>query len=59
MAISQATYIWMDGSSPTQKLRSKRRVLQLQDLNNITTDQFPEWGYDAHPLIKRTVTFQI
>lgn len=40
-----AEYIWHDGDVPTQKLRSKTRVLQ----HNVdpSLDFFPEWGYDG------------
>ena len=39
-------YIWMDGASPTQKLRSKTRI--LKDLPQpVELKNFPEWGFDG------------
>ena len=40
-------YIWMDGASPTQKLRSKARVLQLKPFNSLKLSDFPDWGFDG------------
>ena len=39
-----AEYIWMDGHEPTQKLRSKTKVL-----DNIVSDlqDLPSWGFDG------------
>lgn len=41
-------YIWVDGSSPTQKLRSKTKVHDM-DIENktISPDDFPEWTFDG------------
>jgi glutamine synthetase len=43
MAI-KAEYIWVDGTEPTRKLRSKTKVLPgpVTDLKNM-----PEWGFDG------------
>lgn len=43
--INMAEYIWMDGAKPTQKLRSKTRMLDLP--KEVTVDSFPEWSYDG------------
>ena len=40
-----AEYIWLDGSKPTQQLRSKTRIVEVDD--NISLDLFPEWGFDG------------
>ena len=40
-------YIWMDGASPTQKLRSKARVLKLKSLGDVKLSDFPDWGFDG------------
>jgi glutamine synthetase len=40
-----AEYIWMDGHKPTQKLRSKTRVLMVDEVTAI--DQLPDWNYDG------------
>jgi glutamine synthetase len=42
---SFAEYIWLDGSSPTQGLRSKARVLALP-ANPVASD-FPTWSFDG------------
>lgn len=44
--LSQVTYIWMDGAQPTQKLRSKLRVI-AHPKGNISLSDFPEWGFDG------------
>lgn len=42
-----AEYIWMDGATPTQKLRSKTRVISLPAKGDISLDMFPDWGFDG------------
>lgn len=39
-----AEYIWIDGHVPTQKLRSKTRVI-VGPINEI--NQIPQWGFDG------------
>lgn len=51
--LSQVTYIWMDGAVPTQKLRSKMRVIQHPD-REITLADFPEWGFDGSSTYQAT-----
>jgi glutamine synthetase len=41
-----AEYIWLDGTKPTQQLRSKTRIIPT-DNNNPTLDMFPEWNFDG------------
>lgn len=43
---SQATYIWIDGALPTNKLRSKVRVIRHPE-EEIRLEDFPDWGYDG------------
>ena len=40
----KAEYIWMDGHEPTQKLRSKTKVID-GPINSI--DELPFWGFDG------------
>ena len=40
-----AEYIWMDGTQPTQKLRSKTKVLEVDEIKN--TADLPKWGFDG------------
>jgi glutamine synthetase len=41
-----AEYIWMDGHRPTQKLRSKTKV--LPDLDQVeSVEELPDWGFDG------------
>ena len=40
-----AEYIWLDGTEPTQQLRSKTRVIELT--GEPTIGIFPEWGFDG------------
>jgi len=44
--LSQVTYIWIDGAKPTQKLRSKVRVIK-HPAGEIKLSDFPEWGFDG------------
>ncbi len=44
--LSQASYIWNDGSIPTQTLRSKKRIIQAPR-GSIKISDFPEWGFDG------------
>ena len=44
--LSQATYLWIDGTIPTQTLRSKMRVVQ-HPKGDMTLNDFPEWGFDG------------
>lgn len=38
-------YIWIDGTLPTQKLRSKTKVFNL--INASRVEDFPIWGFDG------------
>lgn len=41
-------YIWIDGANPTQKLRSKTRVISLnKQQKDLNISDFPEWGFDG------------
>ncbi|MCB0272703.1 MAG: glutamine synthetase beta-grasp domain-containing protein [Bdellovibrionales bacterium] len=42
-----AEYIWIDGAKPTQRLRSKTKIVQLGNTDEPTIDQFPDWGFDG------------
>ena len=44
--ISQATYIWIDGSEPSQALRSKVKMLPHPH-GEIALKDFPEWNFDG------------
>jgi glutamine synthetase len=44
--LHQVEYIWVDGTQPTQKLRSKTRILNI-DPETVSLDSFPEWGFDG------------
>ena len=39
-------YIWLDGSKPEQKLRSKTKVLNFENYNG-QADQLPDWSFDG------------
>ena len=55
----QAQYIWIDGSTPTRRLRSKRKIFpqpqekpflgaREEDLRSlIQLEHFPDWGFDG------------
>ena len=40
-------YVWMDGASPTQKLRSKTRMVHISSEDETKIEHFPEWGFDG------------
>ncbi|MCB1198274.1 MAG: glutamine synthetase beta-grasp domain-containing protein [Deltaproteobacteria bacterium] len=42
-----AEYIWMDGAQPTQRLRSKTKIVPMENIENVTLEHFPEWGFDG------------
>ena len=44
MSKVRAEYIWMDGHVPTQKLRSKTKVID-SPVNSL--DDLPLWGFDG------------
>lgn len=44
--ISQATYLWLDGTQPTQTLRCKTRIVP-HPKGDMTLQGFPEWGFDG------------
>lgn len=40
-----AEYIWMDGTEPTQKLRSKTKVVEVGEVKSLK--DLPEWAFDG------------
>lgn len=40
-----AEYIWLDGTEPTQQLRSKARIVSVPD--EPTASDFPSWSFDG------------
>ncbi|MEM8942925.1 MAG: glutamine synthetase beta-grasp domain-containing protein [Pseudomonadota bacterium] len=40
-----AEYIWIDGSTPTQQVRSKTRVVKVPD--QARASDFPTWSFDG------------
>lgn len=51
--ITRAEYIWLDGEQPTQHLRSKTRVLDL-DPTKASIKDFPEWSFDGSSTYQST-----
>jgi len=45
--LSQTTYIWHDGTQPTQTLRSKVRIVHIPKKNAPSLSDFPQWGFDG------------
>ena len=43
--LNYAEYIWLDGASPTQELRTKTRMLYHKTTEDL--DSFPEWSFDG------------
>src|SRR5215468_10084522 len=46
-AVRQAEYIWLDGATPTQRLRSKTRIVALAENERVTLEAFPTWSFDG------------
>lgn len=46
-AVRQAEYIWLDGATPTQRLRSKARIVALPESEAVRPDAFPTWSFDG------------
>ena len=49
-----AEYIWIDGSSPTRRLRSKTKIIhqeptpdQMSDMGELLPRFFPSWQFDG------------
>ena len=43
-----AEYIWLDGSQPTQKLRSKTKIFQFKDFDrSLNLNDVPTWTFDG------------
>ena len=49
-----AEYIWMDGHTPTQKLRSKTKILSKK-ISSVS--ELPEWGFDGSSTNQATGNF--
>lgn len=45
--IKLAEYIWLDGTKPTQALRSKARVVEIPNGRAPNLINFPAWGFDG------------
>jgi glutamine synthetase len=46
-AIRHAEYIWLDGATPTQRLRSKTRIVAFPENEPVTLAAFPTWSFDG------------
>jgi glutamine synthetase len=46
-AVRQAEYIWLDGATPTQRLRSKTRIVAFPGNERVTLESFPTWSFDG------------
>ena len=44
--MTKAEYIWMDGTQPTKRLRSKTKILEKASWLDRKTE-FPRWGFDG------------
>ncbi len=45
--IRMCEYVWMDGATPTQKLRSKTKMVRIVPKEDISINQFPSWTFDG------------
>ena len=42
-----AEYIWLDGAKPTQQLRSKTRIVNVDSASLLDAGAYPDWGFDG------------
>ncbi len=45
--IKLAEYIWLDGAIPVRQMRSKARIINPKNSNEVTLNDFPEWSFDG------------
>jgi len=45
--VSRVEYIWLDGTKPTQQLRSKTRIMGAIESSTVKIKTFPEWSFDG------------
>ena len=45
--VGQAEYIWLDGTKPTQQVRSKSRIILLKTDSPVSLQNFPDWAFDG------------
>jgi len=50
----QAEYVWLDGATPTQGIRSKSRILEIPQAGGSDPDTYPSWGYDGSSTYQAT-----
>lgn len=53
MRFSQVTYIWIDGTSPTQTLRSKVKIVPTNK-KDIALSDLPQWNFDGSSTYQAT-----
>ena len=41
----KAEYLWLDGTEPSAHVRSKTKILSLEEEVNLS--KIPEWGFDG------------
>src|SRR5262249_5183899 len=46
-AVRQAEYSWLDGATPTQRLRSKPRIVAFPENEPVPLKAFPTWSFDG------------
>lgn len=45
--LKSVEYIWLDGTQPTARLRSKMRTVYVDNEINMGIEAFPEWSFDG------------
>jgi len=43
----KAEYLWLDGTEPTPHIRSKTKILDVQEGADLSEIEVPEWGFDG------------
>jgi glutamine synthetase len=50
----KAEYIWLDGAEPVQQLRSKTKIIVLDEIQKVSLEVFDEWGFDGSSTYQAT-----
>lgn len=50
----KAEYLWLDGAEPVQQLRSKSKIIVLDENQKVSLEVFDEWGFDGSSTFQAT-----
>lgn len=50
----KAEYLWLDGATPVQQLRSKTKIIPIDRQEDVSLSDFEEWNYDGSSTYQST-----